>query len=85
MTCFGSTSNESFLLDLTDGISHTWTHPPRNRKKTNHLKTDGKPSLRSAISSIWGPKSLEGLIPIDLTLKVQTDKMMARREGIDIV
>ncbi len=60
-------------------------HHTSHSKKTNHLKTDGKPSLRSAISSIWGPKSLDGLIPMDLTLSVQTDKAMARRENIDVV
>lgn len=54
-------------------------------KRTNHLRTDGKSSLRSAVSSIWGSKSLENLIDLDLELSVEIDRAMAKRENLDLV
>jgi len=44
--------------------------------------TDGRGSLRSSLTAVWGPKSLEGVIDIDLMLDVEVDAIMARREGI---
>ena len=54
-----------------------------DRKRTNHLRTTGAPLLSSSITSLFGPKSLQTLVPIDLPLSVNIDKTMAKREGLD--
>lgn len=53
-------------------------------RKTNHLKSDGKGSLRSAVSALWGGAALDSLIDVDMELEVEIDKGMAKREGLDI-
>lgn len=55
-----------------------------SRRKTNHLKSDGKGSLRSAVSAVWGNSALDSLIDVDMALEVEIDKGMAKREGLDI-
>ena len=55
-----------------------------HRRRTNHLKSDGKGSLRSAVSAVWGNSALESLIDVDMALAVEVDKGMAKREGLDI-
>lgn len=52
-------------------------------KRTNHLRTTGAPSLPASITSLFGPKSLHTLIPVDLKLSVDIDRIMAKREGLD--
>lgn len=51
-------------------------------KRTTLIATDGRGSLRSSVSSVWGHKALEGVLDIDLDLEVEIDQLMARREGI---
>lgn len=51
-------------------------------KRNTVLATDGRGSLRSSVSAIWGPKALEGVVDVDIELEVEIDKAMARREGI---
>ncbi|KAG8891888.1 hypothetical protein FRC01_014464, partial [Tulasnella sp. 417] len=51
-------------------------------KKTSVLQTDGSRSLKSSVSSLWGPKQVESLIPLDLRCVVQTDKATLKRQGI---
>jgi DNA mismatch repair protein PMS2 len=69
---------------LTDvpGLSSCVGHS--DRRKTNHLKSDGKGSLRSAVSAVWGNSALDSLIDVDMALEVEIDKGMAKREGLDI-
>ena len=51
-----------------------------NRKKTVHLKTDGNPGLKASISSLWSPKELVNLVPVDLELEVEMDKSSVGRD-----
>ena len=46
------------------------------------LITDGRGSLRSAVTSVWGPKALEGVLDVQLDIEVEIDKVMAKREGL---
>ncbi len=39
--------------------------------------------MRTSVSSVWGPKALEGVLDIDLELDVEVDQAMARREGVE--
>ncbi|KLT42955.1 DNA mismatch repair protein MutL [Cutaneotrichosporon oleaginosum] len=52
-------------------------------KRNIVLATDGRGSLKSSVSAVWGPKALEGVVEIDLELDVEIDRAMARREGIE--
>lgn len=52
------------------------------RKRTTLLSTDGRGSLRSSVSSVWGPKALDGVLDVSLDLEVEVDQVMARREGL---
>ncbi|ORY23204.1 hypothetical protein BCR39DRAFT_501064 [Naematelia encephala] len=51
-------------------------------KRTTLLSTDGRGSLRTSVSSVWGPKALDGVQDVSLALDVDVDSMMARREGV---
>ena len=42
------------------------------------LRTDGTPSTKAAISTIWGPKALEHLVELDLKFTVKIDKAARR-------
>lgn len=54
-----------------------------DRKRNTVLATDGRGTLRSSISAVWGPKALEGVVDLELELDVEIDRAMARREGIE--
>lgn len=56
----------------------------KNGKKTNHLRSDGKTSLRGAVAAVWGAKAVDNLVEVDMELDVEIDKSMAKREGIDL-
>ena len=55
----------------------------KGAKRATLLSTDGRGSLRASVSAVWGPKALDGILDINLTLDVEVDKLMARREGLD--
>ena len=38
------------------------------------IQTDGTPSLKAAVSTLWGPKSLENAVPLDLHLEVEVER-----------
>lgn len=50
-------------------------------KKLVQLKTDGQPSIRSSISSLWGPKQLDSLCDLSLDLEIAPEKSVIKRAG----
>lgn len=54
---------------------------PLDSRKTVALRTDGSLSLKSAVSSLWGPKSLDNVVDLDLHFEVETEKSVLRRLG----
>jgi len=50
-----------------------------NGRKTPQVKTDGSPSIRASVSSLWGPKTLESIVPLNLCFEVETEKSVLRR------
>lgn len=46
------------------------------------MRTDGTPSTRASISALWGPKTLENLIDLDIIFNVETERAVLRRRGI---
>ncbi|KAG9003131.1 hypothetical protein FRB93_011210 [Tulasnella sp. JGI-2019a] len=54
---------------------------PENGKRTVQFRTDGSASVRSSVSALWGPKQLDPLVPLDLTLEVQREKASLKRIG----
>ncbi|KAJ9116412.1 hypothetical protein QFC22_004854 [Naganishia vaughanmartiniae] len=69
---------------VSRGIRLTVDSINKTGKKTNHLRSDGKGSLRSAVSAVWGVAALESLIDVDISLEVEIDKAMAKREGLEV-
>ena len=59
--------------------TNTWTY---RRKKSVQLRTDGSPSIRSSVSALWGPKTLENLVELDLSFDVEIQKSVLRRRGM---
>lgn len=47
------------------------------------IVTDGRGSLRSSVTAVWGPKALENVLDINLELDVGMDRSMAKREGLN--
>jgi DNA mismatch repair protein PMS2 len=54
-----------------------------DRKRNAVIVTDGRGSLRSSVTAVWGPKALENVLDINLELEVGIDRVMAKREGLD--
>ena len=48
-------------------------------QKSNLLRTDGTPSLRASISSLWGSKQLESLVELNLDIRVVPEKIVMKR------
>ncbi|KAI0764133.1 DNA mismatch repair protein MutL [Irpex lacteus] len=64
------------------GVRLTCTHQPKGGKKSVQLRTDGSSSVRASVSALWGPKTLENLVELDLSFDVETEKAILRRQGI---
>ncbi|EPQ53006.1 DNA mismatch repair protein MutL [Gloeophyllum trabeum ATCC 11539] len=64
------------------GVRLTVSNQPEVGRKTVQLRTDGTPSTRASISSLWGPRSLENLVDLDLCFQVQTEKSVLKRRTI---
>ncbi|KAG8948328.1 hypothetical protein FRC04_009824 [Tulasnella sp. 424] len=64
------------------GVRLTVFNQVGSGKKTSALQTDGSRSLKSSVSSLWGPKQVENLVPLDLRCVVQTEKASLKRQGI---
>ncbi|TFY55610.1 hypothetical protein EVG20_g9258, partial [Dentipellis fragilis] len=65
------------------GVRLTVSNQPDKGRKTVQLQTDGSTSLRSSVTSLWGPKSLENIVELDLEFDVETEKTVLRRRGLD--
>ena len=45
------------------------------------LRTDGTPSTRASVSALWGPKTLDNLVDLDLMFTVKVEAAVLRRLG----
>lgn len=48
-------------------------------RKTVSLRTDGVPSLKASVSTLWGPKALDDIVVLNLDFEVETEKAVLRR------
>lgn len=48
-------------------------------RKTVQLKTDGSPSIKASVTSLWGSKGLDNIVDLDLSFDVLTEKTVLRR------
>jgi DNA mismatch repair protein PMS2 len=48
-------------------------------KKTIHLRVNGGQTTMQAVSALWGPKSLDSLVELDLFFSVEPDKAAVQR------
>ncbi|CAL1697533.1 unnamed protein product [Somion occarium] len=51
-------------------------------RKTIAFRTDGSPSIRASVSALWGAKSLDNIVELDLAFEVETEKSVIRRQAI---
>ncbi|TFK51203.1 DNA mismatch repair protein MutL [Heliocybe sulcata] len=63
------------------GVRLTVSNQPDGGRKTIQLRTDGTPSTRASVSALWGPKSLDNLIDLNLCFNVETEKSVGRRNA----
>ena len=56
-----------------------WIFLTQHSRKIIQFKTDGSPSVRASVISIWGPKALENIVDLSLSFDVETDKSIVRR------
>ncbi|KAI0364180.1 DNA mismatch repair protein MutL [Pilatotrama ljubarskyi] len=63
------------------GVRLTVTNHVPPGKKTVQLRTDGTPSTRASVSAIWGPRTLEHLVDLDLSFHVEVEPAVLRRLG----
>ena len=50
-------------------------------KKNVQLRTEGVPSIRASVSAIWGPKTLDSLVDLELAFNVEVEAAVLRRLG----
>ncbi|EKM52502.1 uncharacterized protein PHACADRAFT_100748 [Phanerochaete carnosa HHB-10118-sp] len=56
-------------------------HGSAHSRRSVQLRTDGCTSLSASISTLWGPKTLENLVELDLAFEVETEKSVLRRQN----
>ncbi|KAG8949841.1 hypothetical protein FRC03_000214 [Tulasnella sp. 419] len=64
------------------GVRLAVYNQPDKGRRSIQLRTDGTKSLRAGVSSLWGPKTLENLVPLELVMEVEADKHLLKRSGL---
>ncbi|OCH89384.1 DNA mismatch repair protein MutL [Obba rivulosa] len=64
------------------GVRLTVSNQPAGGRKTVQLRTDGAPSTRSSVSALWGPRTLEQLVDLDVHFRVMPERAVLRRRGV---
>ncbi|KAH6901460.1 DNA mismatch repair protein [Coprinopsis sp. MPI-PUGE-AT-0042] len=64
---------------VNDGVRLTVTNQPDKGQKSIQLQTQGKPSLKAAVLSLWGPKAADNLVDLDISFKVEAEKSVLKR------
>ncbi|KAF9519637.1 hypothetical protein BS47DRAFT_1336722 [Hydnum rufescens UP504] len=62
-----------------NGIRLAVYNQPEGGKRTIQLRTTGTQSLQTSVSSLWGPKALENIVPLELNMTVEPDKSILKR------
>ncbi|KAJ7932954.1 histidine kinase-like ATPase [Mycena leptocephala] len=62
-----------------NGVRLTVSNQADKGQKSVQIRTPGTPSLRDAVSSLWGPKALDTIVTLDLSFAVERDKMALKR------
>ncbi|KAI0324978.1 DNA mismatch repair protein MutL [Cubamyces sp. BRFM 1775] len=63
------------------GVRLTVTNQLPGGKKSVQLRTEGVPSTRASVSAIWGPKTLDSLVDLELAFNVEVETAVLRRLG----
>lgn len=50
-----------------------------HRQKSVQLQTSGTPSIKAAVTALWGSKALDNVIEMDLAFELEVEKSVARR------
>ncbi|KAI0823883.1 hypothetical protein BC628DRAFT_1382209 [Trametes gibbosa] len=64
-----------------NGVRLSVTNQPSGGRKSTQMRTDGTPSIRASVSAIWGPKTLDNLVDIELNFDVEVEAAVLRRLG----
>ncbi|KAI0030484.1 DNA mismatch repair protein MutL [Vararia minispora EC-137] len=65
------------------GVRFAVSNQAHGGKKVEQINLPRTTSLRSAVSALWGRKSLDNLIDLDLEFEVETERAVLRRRGKD--
>ncbi|KAF8968485.1 histidine kinase-like ATPase, partial [Flammula alnicola] len=61
------------------GIRLTVSNQLDKGGKSVQIKTLGSPSSRASVTALWGPKSLDNIVDMDLTFEVEREKVALKR------
>ncbi|KDR71587.1 hypothetical protein GALMADRAFT_75124, partial [Galerina marginata CBS 339.88] len=61
------------------GIRLTVSNQPEKGTKSVQIRTLGAPSCRASVTALWGPKSLENIVEIDLGFEVDPERTTLKR------
>ncbi|TFK95435.1 histidine kinase-like ATPase [Pterulicium gracile] len=61
------------------GIRLGVTNQVEGGRKSVQIRTDGTPSLRASVSTLWGPKALTNIVDLELEFEVETAKVALQR------
>lgn len=51
------------------------------RRRKTQLQTKGSTSIQSAVTSLWGPKAMENIVPLDITFDIEPERSVLKRLG----
>ncbi|KJA16758.1 hypothetical protein HYPSUDRAFT_147287 [Hypholoma sublateritium FD-334 SS-4] len=61
------------------GIRLTVTNQQEKGGKSTPIRTLGLPSCRESVTALWGPKSLDNIVDVDITFEVEREKVVLKR------
>jgi hypothetical protein len=67
------------MYDLSRPKPTAWTTAAYRRKKTVQFQVSGTGGIVGSISSLWGPKAIENVVPLNLKMTVQPESGQLRR------
>ncbi|KAF8340350.1 histidine kinase-like ATPase [Cantharellus anzutake] len=62
-----------------DGIRLSVSNQSEGGKKVVQFRTSGSPDLNSGVSSLWGPKCLTELVPVNLNFIIEPEKSLLKQ------
>ncbi|TFK22541.1 DNA mismatch repair protein MutL [Coprinopsis marcescibilis] len=62
-----------------EGVRLSVSNQPEKGQRSIQLQTKGNPSVKDAVSSLWGPKAIENLVDLNVSFEIAPEKSVLKR------